>query len=346
MGNPSVHHFQQIETDLNLKVISLSGNLSDAKKLGLNIRTDDYLPDALGKLWTEQLASVCTHTLDEGQTGSTTQDRLLRGTPLFLKFSVEPCVTSRMISGIRLTIQDMTINKQLDQQERLRIKMLSIANLANQLVHRMNNPLAAVLNRIGGLLVEDFETIQRDYLRGELEAVQEQIYSLSVITNSLTAFSNEVNQKYRLLKIDHVLENSVELARMVHSRDAINFDLDISSDLPRVLGSEIILEQAIVNIIRNAIEAVGKGGSIQIKAFAEDRFGDFVKIIISDKGSGFDNASWETIFEPFYTTKKDHSGLGLSVAYAIVSNHGGVLEAFSEPEQGSSFIMSLPIAKL
>ncbi len=340
------NQYQMILTNASLKVESVQGGLAAAKGLDWELSAGADLKAGMDRFWNEELNSACEAALDSGESGTVLQERLLRGIPIALQFSVSPRVVERHIQGIHLDVQDVTLTRRLQSQRQLREKMQNVANVVSQMVHRINNPIAAILNRIGLLLVEDEDKLQVPDLREELKQVQEEIYSLSLTTNSLSVFSEDEQTSVRFINVNELLKNSIELSKLVHSEAKTQFKLQLDDDLPPILGDEITLEQCFVNIFRNAVETTGKNGTVEIKGEVENRFGDFVKISIVDNGPGITSHAVNDIFDPFFTTKEGHNGLGLSVAYAIVANHNGMIEAFTEEGQGTSIIVSLPVARM
>ena len=340
------NQYQMILTNALLKIESVQGNLAGARGLDWQLAAGVDLQSGLDRFWNDELKSVCEAAFESGESGTMLQERLLRGVPIALQFSVSPRVVERHIQGVHVDIQDVTLTRRLASQRQLREKMQNVANVVSQMVHRINNPIAAILNRIGLLLVEDEEKLKVPDLREELKQVQEEIYSLSLTTNSLSVFSEDEQTSARFINVNELLKNSIELANLVHSEAKTEFKLMLDDDLPPILGDEITLEQCFVNIFRNAVETTGKNGTVKILGEVENRFGDFVKIMVIDNGPGISAHVVNDIFDPFFTTKEGHNGLGLSVAYAIVANHNGMIEAFTEAGQGTSIIVSLPVARM
>ena len=231
-------------------------------------------------------------------------------------------------------------------QRDLRDRMQMISHIASHIGHKMNSPIAAVLNRIGGLLMHDNGDMDTATLRRELESIQEQLYAVSLITIGLTAFSNGNGADKKLVQMSDVLQNALHLMRLVDSQHKIQFNVDVDEPLPRILGDDITLEQCIVNICKNAVEAMPNGGRISITAKVDEMFPDFINIKIQDNGPGMTPDQVARAFEPFYTTKQRQHGLGLSVCFAVVSSHDGGIELSSREKSGTTVQIVLPIAQL
>ncbi|MCZ7625276.1 MAG: ATP-binding protein [Candidatus Methylomirabilis sp.] len=116
----------------------------------------------------------------------------------------------------------------------------------------------------------------------------------------------------------------------------------IPHTLPKLAADPYLLEQVFVNLLLNALDAMPDGGSVLVAAQARD---DLIEVRVEDTGSGIAPESLPRIFDPFFTTKKvgEGTGLGLSVVYGIVKDHGGTIEVTSEPGAGTAFLITFPV---
>lgn len=347
MNTQVMNEFQELVIDPKWLLLESKGSLFRYKSIGGELAKGGKLEAILGKFWTESVQLVCRDSLDSGKTGSVVVEDFHNGGKISLLFVSVPQVKSDRIRGIVLTIHDITISRRLERYQILREKMKIIAHLASQIVHNMNNPIAAVLNAIGGLLVEDIEKIDPQRLRKELQEIQEQLYGMAIVTNALTAFSIDNKQDYKLIQANHVIEHTLNLLKLIFSQEKIQYQIQLDENLPRIMGNEVTIEQALVNVCRNAVEAMPDGGTLSITAKVDDQFKDFVCISISDDGVGIPEEHLELVFEPFYTTKgQGRKGLGLTVCYGIISNHNGNIEISSRLGSGTTIQIVLPIAKI
>jgi signal transduction histidine kinase len=110
----------------------------------------------------------------------------------------------------------------------------------------------------------------------------------------------------------------------------------------RVLGHANALEQVVLNLVTNAAEAMPRGGEIRI---ATTTIADRVRVVVTDTGRGIAAEDLQHIFDPFFTTKASGTGLGLSVSYGIVEDHGGTIEVESTPGRGTTFVLTFPVAE-
>jgi len=335
----SRHRFvQRLTLDPELQVRHVDGNL-----LIGGMRCGQHLSSAVGIFWDEDLERKCRDALENGVTSNKLLSSRRPGGRI--RLTIEPHVQDRSVTGVRVTATDMAEQEgNAGGNTELKDKMSSLSLLAAQIAHKLNNPLATMLNRIGGLLLEDLTRKELGELRRELEAIQEQIYAMSLITNALEAFRKESTYKFKLLDINEVVEKSVALSRLLQWNGKRDYRVRLDRKLAPVLGSEITLEQCFINIIRNALEAMPEGGTLYVSTRGKS---GRVQVKIRDTGTGIAADDLERIFEPFFKNKDEgHVGLGLSIAYAIITHHRGFLTINSWPDKGTEVLISLPEAKL
>lgn len=245
-----------------------------------------------------------------------------------------------------VSIVDITEKRQAERQFLLQEKMTSLSKLAANIAHEINNPLEAILNRIGCLLIEDFKKIKLARVKKELELIQEQVYQISATTNALIAFSKDSKENFRPQDVNSIVAKALELCRIYRDTSAIAFDAFYEANLALVPGNEVSLEQCFVHILNNAVDATPARGKIQVKTCSfKEKDQTFVQIRIIDNGCGMNSETMENIFDPFFTTQTHGrgSGLGLSIAYGIVADHRGLIRVTSEVNKGSEFSIILPV---
>jgi signal transduction histidine kinase len=146
--------------------------------------------------------------------------------------------------------------------------------------------------------------------------------------------------------LNEVIEDVVALSRHLIHISKVELNLTLQPDLPWVSMDSNQMKQVLLNLVHNALQAMPEGGELEIKsktAFRNDREG--VMVSVRDTGIGISAAEQARIFEPFYTTRGNQggTGLGLSVTYGIVTDHGGQIDVESQPEAGSKFMVWLPL---
>lgn len=224
-------------------------------------------------------------------------------------------------------------------------KMMSLGRLAASVVHEINNPLSGILNyarlmkRILARGRPDDEQLEK--FRCHLELVETETSRCSRIVSNLLSFSRHSRIEFTDVDIRELLERSALLSR--HKLELQNVSLDVSTapNVPRVRGDANQLQQCIINLVFNALDAMPQGGHLELSAALES---NAVVIRVRDTGPGIDPEVLPHIFEPFFTTKKEGhgTGLGLSTVFGIVERHGGSVDVHSRPGEGTEFTITLP----
>lgn len=272
---------------------------------------------------------------------TTVSEKSFAEASLWCHWRVEPWVDGDTILGAIFMIQDVTLEKRRLEQKQLADKMSHMALLANQIAHRLNNPLAAILNQLGYLLMDEEKLEDKVQLRADLSAIQDQIYRLSLITTALDAFARDADVGGKLVQVNTVLEKTIEICRLLYANKHVEFKLSLGDALPLLYANEISLEQCFLYLMRNAVESMPEGGTVSLRS---SRVDEMVQIVIQDHGEGIEPEHLQRIFEPFFKTKPgDHLGLGLSISYSIIAQYGGFLDVKSTPGKGTMVTILLPI---
>jgi two-component system, NtrC family, sensor kinase len=227
-------------------------------------------------------------------------------------------------------------------------KMMSLGRLAASVVHEINNPLAGILNYIRLIIrivdrgVPNQEQMEK--FRRYLELVESETSRCSKIVSGLLMFSRKSPSSFAEVQIDDLLQRSILLSQ--HKLELSNIELktDIDQNLPMIKGDINQLQQCLINLIFNAIDAMPDGGTLWISAHYNLQE-QMVIVSVKDNGIGIDNEHIPRLFEPFFTTKKEGYGvgLGLSTAWGIMERHGGTIKIESQSGQGATFKLVLPV---
>ena len=229
-------------------------------------------------------------------------------------------------------------------------KLASLGKLAATVAHEINNPLAAVLTYTrlmmklmsrGRFTQERLEDIVR-----YLTIMESETARCGEIVKNLLAFSRQPKITVETSSIEELIEKTLVL--ISHDLEMKNIQLvkEIEPDLPKIKCSSRHIQQALLNLLSNASEAMPEGGTLTVTAKRSKSDG-FVEAIISDTGCGISEEDLKNIFEPFFTTKEEDRGvgLGLSVVHGIITRHNGSIEIESKPDEGSTFKVRLPTVR-
>jgi PAS domain S-box-containing protein len=238
--------------------------------------------------------------------------------------------------GTRGTVLDVTdlrlLQKRLAQAE----KMEAIGRLAGGIAHDFNNLLMVIQGNLSLLESPDEEG---------LDNISRAVKSAQQLTSGLLAFGRRSNLQRRAIELNLLVTRTIELVgRLLGETIVVQTELD--RRLPALLLDEALTEQALVNLLINARDAMPDGGSVSVRTCALACDGaSWVELSVSDTGSGIDDLTRERIFEPFFSTKPEGggSGLGLAMVQGTVEQHGGCVLVESAPGCGSTFTLRFPV---
>lgn len=240
--------------------------------------------------------------------------------------------------------------QQVEDQARLlhQDKMISLGKLAASVVHEINNPISGVLNYTRLMMkILDRGELAPDRVgkfQGYLGLMEGELSRCSKIVSNLLAFSRKSKLEFNEVNLNELLSRCISLAEHRLTLQNIRIETRIAPDLPLILGDFNQLQQALINLVFNALDAMPKGGTLSIGC-AVDRKRSVVEIQVVDTGCGISEDDLLYIFDPFFTTKTEGKGLGLglSTVYGIVDRHKGTISVKSQPGKGSTFSIVLPI---
>jgi two-component system NtrC family sensor kinase len=234
--------------------------------------------------------------------------------------------------------RDMTAEREMRARLAETERLAAVGELVAGVAHEVNNPLctisafAQLLERDGNLTAEQRESV---------EVISSETIRASQVLRDLLTFARRSESESATIQLNELVERTLRLRGYELGRFGITADIQLATDLPLVSGDPRQLQQVLLNLIMNAIQAMeGMGrGTLRIATRAD---GDLVILDVTDTGPGIPDESRKHIFEPFFTTKHDGTGLGLSVSYGIVAAHGGMITIPQCGPEGTTFRISLP----
>ncbi len=248
-------------------------------------------------------------------------------------------------------VDEKTAELRQAQEQMVRVeRMASLGKLAAVVAHEINNPLASVvtyskvlLRRYAGRASESDEGRESF---GILEAIASESARCGEIVSNMLLFARRTGSRMEPTNVNTVIERSLFLIRHKMDLAQVSADLDLSSRVPNVMCDPAQVEQALLALCINAVEAMPSGGTLTVRTAPTGDGG--VQVSVEDTGVGMDDEVRAHIFEPFFTTKGEGEGkglgLGLAVVYGIVQRHNGSIEVASSPGQGTRFTVVLPAA--
>jgi two-component system NtrC family sensor kinase len=229
-------------------------------------------------------------------------------------------------------------------------RLASIGELAAGIAHEVNNPVAIMVEEAGwiqDLLDEDDPSGPESMAEIERAAKQIRIQGRRCkdITQKLLSFARKTDPRTKKIRINQLIEEVVSLIDQKARYANVRVRVDLATGLPLLVAPASELQQVLLNLFNNAVDAIGKsGGTIEVRSRLVP---GGIAVEIEDDGIGIAEANLPRIFDPFYTTKPvgQGTGLGLSICYGIVKKLGGEISAQSAKEKGTRFTMTLPVNK-
>ncbi len=222
-------------------------------------------------------------------------------------------------------------------------KLAAVGEMAAGIAHELNNPLTTVTG-FTELMLDDLPA-DATY-RTELEMVQREARRAVDVVRRLLDFSRQGESNRARADLNEIVEDVIALTTHLIQTSGVQLNLDLGSDIPWVSVDRNQMKQVLLNLIHNALQAMPHGGSLFLSTDMRSRENRrWALMSVRDTGSGISAEDHERIFEPFFTTKGERggTGLGLSVTYGIVTDHGGVIDVESELGKGSAFTVWLPL---
>ncbi|MBI4526344.1 MAG: PAS domain S-box protein [Deltaproteobacteria bacterium] len=263
-------------------------------------------------------------------------------TPIHL--AISKIMTGGQSSGYVLVFQDISRLKRLEAEAARSTRLAALGSMAAEVAHQIKSPL-------GG--IELYASLLKERQQGDTKRLAEEILGavrrLYTTLSRLLSFVAEPSICAESLPVSVLMREVKEICQPLLKDEKTKLTFHVQPRLPSLWGDCALLTQAIFNLIVNATEAMPHGGRIRIAArlspfySVNGRVYRTIEIIVRDQGMGIPIENREKIFDPFFTTKPNGTGLGLALAHKIIGVHMGSIEVSSQPGQGSSFTIFLPV---
>jgi signal transduction histidine kinase len=230
--------------------------------------------------------------------------------------------------------------RQIIHTERLAAK----GEMAAEIGHELRTQLAAISGH-AQMLLKDAERKVYEHVERRGRIIIEQSRRMEVIAKGLMDFSRAELVVERV-DLNSLVQRSIEFVRTQNRFDGVEWDLRLAEQVPALRGDPGQLQQVLLNLFTNAADAMKDRPSVRkvigVTSSTDDR-GRLVQLVVTDTGAGIAGSNLTRVFEPYFTTKPEGHGFGLSTSYRIITNHGGRITAESPPGQGACFIVTLPV---
>ena len=258
---------------------------------------------------------------------------------------------SRNPAFMRVVARDVTEKKRLESKIMHAQRIDSIGNLAGGVAHDFNNILTSIL---GSTAIMKRKMRKSNAWYHFADIIETAAKRGAGLTRQLLTFARKSTPQFRPIIVDDIIEETLRLFERSIDK-SIAIVKEMSDEMAIIKGDDGQIQQAVLNLLINARDAMPNGGTVTISSravtpdtrhssvFGEPRAGEFAAIVIRDSGVGMTQEVQQRIFEPFFTTKEKGTGLGLSVVYGVVNSHGGFITVQSDPGHGSQFSMFFPL---
>ncbi|MDC7229032.1 MAG: ATP-binding protein [Sphaerochaetaceae bacterium] len=252
--------------------------------------------------------------------------------------------SERMRSSFVIMLSDVTEHNANEARLRRSENLASMTTMAAGVAHEIKNPLAAMGIHLQ-LLKKAFErkeSLTLDDAERYLSVLEEEISRLNGIVVDFLFAVRPMDTRLRLAQMTKTLEDICSFVEPELEEHSVYLIKDFASSLPRLEYDEHLLKQAVLNLIKNAMNAMEGGGKLILQTRLD---GDHVVLKIQDTGIGMDEETQQKIFEPYFTTKATGTGLGLTVVYKILKEHKGDITVQSKLGEGTVFTLTFPVPK-
>lgn len=271
--------------------------------------------------------------------------------------SSNPVISTRTLGAdarrVMAIATDITVHQHLRALELQRqvqlhqtARLITMGEMASTLAHELNQPLAAIANYCrGGMSRLEQGRLDEAAVRAVLEKAATQAERAGSILNRIRDFVRKSEPRREAVPLADIVAGAVEIMTPEVKRNNVRLLVDLPADLPRVRADPILIEQVLVNLIRNGIEAMSrtKPAARQIRLQASRQDERHVAVSVIDRGRGLSPEEREQIFTSFFTTKPDGLGMGLKICRSIVEFHEGRLTVDDNPQSGTEFRFTLPV---
>ncbi|ADO47759.1 two-component system sensor histidine kinase AtoS [[Enterobacter] lignolyticus] len=239
--------------------------------------------------------------------------------------------------GALVIFSDLTARKETQRRLAQTERLATLGELMAGVAHEVRNPLTAIRGYVQIIRQQTTLPAHQEYL----SVVLNEIDSINKVIQQLLDFSRPRQSQWQQVQLNALIGEALILVQTSGVQARIDFNTELDADLPTIVADRELLKQVLLNILINAVQAIGARGSIRIRTWRETA--THLAIAIEDNGGGIDIALQKKIFDPFFTTKASGTGLGLALSQRIINAHQGDIRVTSTPGCGATFTLILPI---
>jgi len=247
--------------------------------------------------------------------------------------------SSGTLLGYIVLFRDLSEVKELKKEVERSTRLASIGRLAAGVAHEIRNPLSSIKG-FATYFGERYKDVPED--KNTAHIMVSEVERLNRVITQLLDFARPVDIKKEILDISKVINHSTKMIERNANERNIRVKVEIAPGIPYIPFDTDRMNQVFLNLFLNSIEAMENGGELLVKA-DYDADMEVVRITVSDTGKGIAPGDIGSIFDPYFTTKQSGTGLGLAIVHRIIESHNGEIKVESNPEAGTSVIITLPL---
>jgi signal transduction histidine kinase len=259
------------------------------------------------------------------------------GTRVLVSAEMLEAFPDRQRIGTLITLRDAETRRQIQSQLDVSARLAAISRLTGGVAHEIKNPLQAITVHME--VLKSKLAGQYDEVGPELETIAREILRLDRVVKTFLDFTRPVDLRMRDIEMTALARDVSGLVGPSAARHNVRIELDSASGEVYMHGDRDLIQQALLNVVVNAVEAMKNGGLLTIELLRE---GDECCVNVSDQGAGIPSEIHDRIFHLYFSTKGKGSGIGLAVTFRVVQLHNGTIDFTSEPGRGTTFRMRFP----
>jgi signal transduction histidine kinase len=254
---------------------------------------------------------------------------------------------STLTNQAAIAIENARLYENLKQSQhiiRRADRLSSLGQLTAGLAHEIRNPLVAI-RTFTQLLPERYQDL--DFRNSFQSLALKEVDRICGLVNDLLSFARPSAPNVSAENVNEIVDGIVRILDTEAKEKGVQIYRRLAANLPKVLIDKEQIKQVSMNIILNALQSIQGKGVVEVatRLFIKDGSSEFVQVSVHDSGVGIPEKDLENIFNPFFTTKKEGVGLGLSISHQIVQEHGGYIMVESQVSRGTTFFINLPVKR-
>jgi PAS domain S-box-containing protein len=302
------------------------------------------------KLWTviadKDLAAFVQKTLEAKEIAMDRDCALeVKGEKRIMSVTLIPLSAKERILGGLFFMTDVTVLRTTEARLRRAESLASLTTMTAGVAHEIKNPLGAIGIHIQLVkkALQGKTTVASKLILKNIDVVSEEVERLNKIVVDFLFAVRPMNIKPERIDLNSLMREILDFVKVELTENKITLEEKLTRHLPKILIDPKAIRQAVLNIIKDALAAMPRGGTLTA---ATGKKGDYVRLVISDTGTGISQENLDKIFEPYFTTKEFGSGLGLTNVFKIIKEHRADISVDSEPGKGASFTISFPVPEI